>query len=80
MNLNEITLDELGNKTLPQLKDIAKEIGIKSISKYKKSELIEMINESSNKNNVEEVETNTKEEVKEEKKVFQIIYQQSANM
>jgi len=59
LNLNEITLDELGNKTLPQLKDIAKEIGIKSISKYKKSELIEMINESSNKNDVEKVEIST---------------------
>jgi transcription termination factor Rho len=68
LNLNEITLDELGNKTLPQLKDIAKEIGIKSISKYKKGELIEMINESSNKNNVEKIETNIKEETKEEKK------------
>lgn len=68
LSLDEITLDELSNKTLPRLKDIAKELGIKSISKYKKNELIEIINENFKSNNVEKEVTNKKEYVKEEKK------------
>ena len=48
MNIDQITLEELNDKTLTQIKDIAKEIGIKSISKYKKGELIELILENSN--------------------------------
>ena len=47
LNLDQIALDELGSKTLTQLRDIAKEIGIKSVSKYKKNELIELINKYS---------------------------------
>ena len=43
MNLDNITLDKLNDITLVELKDIAKELGIKSISKYKKSELIDII-------------------------------------
>lgn len=43
MNLDNITLDKLNDITLAELKDIAKELGIKSISKYKKSELIDII-------------------------------------
>ena len=50
MNLDQITLNELGSKTLPQLRDIAKEIGIKSTSKYKKNELIELISENIKEN------------------------------
>ena len=46
MNLDQITSNELGSKTLPQLRDIAKELGIKSTSKYKKNELIELIIEN----------------------------------
>ncbi|WP_331681725.1 transcription termination factor Rho [Romboutsia sp.] len=68
MSLDEITLDELSNKTLLQLKDTAKELGIKSISKYKKNELIEIINENYKKSNVEKEVINKKEDVKEEKK------------
>ena len=45
MNTNNITTEKLSDKTLLQLKDIAKELDIKSISKYKKNELIEMIEE-----------------------------------
>ena len=37
MNLDQVTSNELGSKTLTQLRDIAKEIGIKSVSKYKKA-------------------------------------------
>ncbi len=41
LNLDQVTSHELGSKTLTQLRDIAKEIGIKSVSKYKKNELID---------------------------------------
>lgn len=66
MNLNEKTLNELSSKTLPQLKEIAKELGIKSITKYKKSELIEIINENSKNNHIEKEKTSKREEVKEQ--------------
>ncbi|MEG1311688.1 MAG: transcription termination factor Rho [Romboutsia sp.] len=61
MSSENITLDELGSKTLPQLKEIAKELGIKSITKYKKNELIEQINENYKKNNKEEVKIEPQE-------------------
>ena len=44
--MNNITIEELSNKTLTQLRDIAKELDIKSISKHKKGELIEVIKEN----------------------------------
>ncbi len=44
--MNNITIEELSNKTLTQLRDIAKELDIKSISKHKKGELIEIIKEN----------------------------------
>ena len=47
--MNNLTIEELSNKTLAQLRDIAKELNIKSISKYKKSELIEIINGNTEK-------------------------------
>lgn len=58
MNLDQVTSNELGSKTLTQLRDIAKEIGIKSVSKYKKNELIELINENIKKQEPVEVKTN----------------------
>ena len=48
--MNNITKEELSNKTLTQLRDIAKELDIKSISKHKKGELIEIIKENLGKN------------------------------
>lgn len=66
LSLDDITLDELSGKTLTQLKDIAKELGIKSISKYKKNELIEVITENLNKKSTSKQEINKKE--REEKK------------
>ena len=66
MSLDDITLDGLSGKTLTQLKDIAKELGIKSISKYKKNELIEVITENLNKKSTPKQEINKKE--REEKK------------
>ena len=72
MSIDNLTLDELQEKTLTQLKDIAKEINIKSISKYKKSELAEIIAENINKNNVEvkKVVEQVKEYVKPETKPY----------
>lgn len=67
MNLDQIALDELGSKTLNQLRDIAKEIGIKSVSKYKKNELIELINENIKKEESIEIKINTVQEKKIEK-------------
>lgn len=67
MNLDQIALDELSSKTLTQLRDIAKEIGIKSVSKYKKNELIELINENIKKEESIEIKTNTVQEKKIEK-------------
>ena len=71
MNLDQITLNELGSKTLPQLRDIAKEIGIKSTSKYKKNELIELIIENikeySKKQESTEIKVNNMAEKKIEK-------------
>ena len=58
MNIDQITLEELNDKTLTQIKDIAKEIGIKSISKYKKGELIELIIENSNSKQKNDLEKN----------------------
>ena len=57
MNLDQVTSNELGSKTLTQLRDIAKEIGIKSVSKYKKNELIELINENI-KNYLDDISVN----------------------
>lgn len=51
MNLDKITLDELSSKTLAQLREIAKELSVKSVSKYKKNELIEIINENMSNTN-----------------------------
>lgn len=65
LSIDEITIDELGNKTLIQLKDIAKEIGIKSISKYKKNELIDII-----KDNI--AKDYKKEEIKDKEKITKV--------
>ena len=71
MNLDQITSNELGSKTLPQLRDIAKELGIKSTSKYKKNELIELISENikeySKKQESTEIKVNKMSEKKIEK-------------
>ena len=65
MNLDQITPNELSSKTLTELRDIAKEMGIKSVSKYKKNELIELINE----NIQSETNTELNKNIIEEKKI-----------
>lgn len=48
-----MTLDNLDDMTLVQLKELAKKLEIKSISKYKKNELIQIINEYKNKDMID---------------------------
>ena len=49
MNTENINLNDLNNQTLAQLRELAKELNIKSVTKYKKAELIDKINENANK-------------------------------
>ena len=69
MNLDQITSNELGSKTLPQLRDIAKELGIKSTSKYKKNELIELISENIKEDSKKQESTEIKVNNMAEKKI-----------
>ena len=57
------------NKTLTQLRDIAKELGISGISKYKKDELIKIIEE---KNKSKENHTEKQETVKERTQTVEV--------
>ncbi len=43
--MENITMEELSKKTLVELKEIAKSLNIKSITKYKKNELVELISD-----------------------------------
>ena len=63
LNLKNITVEELSKKTLAQLRDIAKELEIKSVTKYKKNELVELINSNpkGNKKEDESILYNSKE-------------------
>lgn len=47
--MENTNLSDLNNQTLAQLRQTAKELNIKSVTKYKKAELIEQINEHANK-------------------------------
>ena len=49
MNMENTNLSDLNNQTLAQLRQTAKELNIKSVTKYKKAELIEQIKEHANK-------------------------------
>ncbi|HHW66280.1 MAG TPA: transcription termination factor Rho [Epulopiscium sp.] len=58
--------NDWSSKTLADLREIAKELGVKSVSKYKKSELIELINEIHSMNEVrsmDEVKENEDKEI-----------------
>lgn len=69
MNIKNMNLDNLKDMTLVQLKELAKELGIKSISKYKKNELIQIISEYKNKNMIDNnKEAEKQEEIKSEQK------------
>jgi len=49
LNMENTNLSDLNNQTLAQLRQTAKELNIKSVTKYKKAELIEQIKEHANK-------------------------------
>ncbi len=49
--MEKITLEELSKKTLTELRQIAKELDIKSVTKYKKNELAELVYKEMNANN-----------------------------
>jgi len=58
------------NMQLPELRKIAKEKGIKNVTKLKKNELIELLKDTEKETNVVEQENSSKEEVKENKEEF----------
>ncbi|MCC0638144.1 MULTISPECIES: transcription termination factor Rho [unclassified Clostridioides] len=62
--LDDKVLEGLGSKTLVELREIAKELKIKSITTYKKNELIEIIN-SKSKNEVKTSDIKVSEEIKD---------------
>lgn len=61
MNIENINLNELSSMNLTQLRELAKVLGIKSITKYKKAELIEKI-----KDNINQSKNNEKNTLKKE--------------
>ena len=67
MNIKDINLENLNDMTLVQLKELGKELGIKSLSKYKKNELIEIISEKKSKDMIDNKKENEKE-IKSEQK------------
>lgn len=67
MILDDKVLEGLGSKTLVELREIAKELKIKSITTYKKNELIEIINsKSKNEEKVNEETKEKNEDIKED--------------
>lgn len=67
MILDDKVLEGLGSKTLVELREIAKELKIKSITTYKKNELIEIINsKSKNDEKINEEIKEKNEEIKED--------------
>jgi transcription termination factor Rho len=67
-------VDELNNKTLAQLRDIAKENDIKSVTKYKKSELIEMIMSSTKQKEISKDTGYVKANLKQENRPYTKLY------
>ncbi|MFQ9309476.1 MAG: transcription termination factor Rho [Paraclostridium sordellii] len=67
LNIKDINLENLNDMTLVQLKELGKELEIKSLSKYKKNELIEIISEKKSKDMIDNKKENEKE-IKSEQK------------
>lgn len=66
-NINNMKSEEMNKKTLSELRDLAKELDIKGISKYKKGELLEIINEKLNQQNDQKNEMDKVNKDEEEK-------------
>ena len=63
--MENTNLSDLNNQTLAQLRQTAKELNIKSVTKYKKAELIEQIKEHANKlkgNDTDQLKQDNKKE------------------
>ena len=45
LDLNDLNLNDLSKNTIAQLREFGKELGIKSVTRYRKSELIDKIQE-----------------------------------
>ena len=64
--MENTNLSDLNNQTLAQLRQTAKELNIKSVTKYKKAELIEQIKEHANKlksNDTDQLKQDNKREL-----------------
>ena len=59
-------MEELSKKTLPELRDMAKALNIKSVTKYKKNDLIELIKDNSNDNKEDNTAKDSDEYVKKQ--------------
>ncbi|WP_122640620.1 MULTISPECIES: transcription termination factor Rho [unclassified Romboutsia] len=75
--MNNLTIEELNSKTLTQLREIAKELDIKSVSKYKKGELVEIINENVIKDTIK---SEKKDEIKSEYKYTNVKSQDTSEI
>ena len=64
--MENITMEELSKKTLPELRDMAKALNIKSVTKYKKNDLIELIKDNSNDNKEDNTAKDSDEHVKKQ--------------
>ena len=64
--MENITMEELSKKTLPELRDMAKALNIKSVTKYKKNDLIELIKNNSNDNKEDNTAKDSDEHVKKQ--------------
>ena len=64
--MENITMEELSKKTLPELRDMAKALNIKSVTKYKKNDLIELIKNNSNDNKEDNTAKDSGEHVKKQ--------------
>lgn len=60
--MENITMEELSKKTLTELRQIAKDLDIKSVTKYKKNELVELISINQNNNEKDNNSINNKVE------------------
>ena len=66
MNIENINLNDLNSQTLAQLREIAKELNVKSVTRYKKADLVEKVREAIENLKTADIDT-TKEKIKKEK-------------
>ena len=77
--MENLTIEELNKRTLAELRDVAKELNIKSVTKYKKNELVELINSNYQENDIVRNEDYISSSVKSEQQVDEDIKQEKEN-